>query len=115
MMLHVDRVVHRLREAAADRLCDSKKAVHDFGTEKWIVNEIMADAVDVRVNHQRINEAEDQHHTERRVGIQKEQPEKVSEMKKSGGRGQHVPAGVRKNARARVGSVDADGLGVHGG
>src|ERR1700736_6918014 len=98
-MLHVNAVVHRLRETAPDRLGDSKKAVQDFGTEKWIVNEIMGGAVDVRVDHQRINEAEDQHHPERRIGIQKEQPEKVGEMKKSGQSRQRVPARVRENAR----------------
>src|SRR5260370_37602696 len=59
MMLHVHCVVICLRKTARNRLGDSKEAIEQFGAEEGIVNEVVSDAIDVRVDHQRINESED--------------------------------------------------------
>ena len=48
VMLHVDGVVVGLRMATGDRLDDSEKAIQQRPPEKWIVNEVVPDAVDVR-------------------------------------------------------------------
>src|SRR5207245_10293998 len=85
------------------------------GMEGWVVNDIVAHGVDVRVNHQPGNEAENQHHPERRVRVQKEQPQKIGEMEKAGRRRQHVPARVREKSRVSRGSFSADCVSVHGG
>ena len=80
-MLHVHGVVHRLREAAGDRLCDSKNAIQSLGAEEGIVNEVVPHPVDVRIDHQRINEPENQHHPQRRMGIEEKQSNEISKMK----------------------------------
>jgi hypothetical protein len=59
VMLHVHDVVHRLREATGDGLCDSKNAIQRLGAEERIVNEVVPHPVDVRIDHQGINEPQD--------------------------------------------------------
>ena len=74
------------------------------------MNEVVPDAVDVRVHHQRINEAENQHHPKRGVRIEEEEADKIGEMKQARQRGNHVPAGVRENLRVGRRAFDADGV-----
>ena len=80
-MLHVHGVVHRLREAAGDRLCDSKNAIQSLGAEERIVNEVVPHPVDVRIDHQRINEPENQHQPQRCMRIEEKQSNEISQMK----------------------------------
>ena len=58
------------------------------------MNEVVTDAVDVRIDHQRINESEDQHDPERRVRIQKEEREEIREMEQTRERRDDIPARV---------------------
>src|SRR5207237_7607524 len=83
VMLHVHRVVHRLRKAAADRLRDSKQTIQEFGAEKRIMNEIVAHSVDVRVDHQRVNKSEDEHQPQRRMRKEEVESQEIRQMKKS--------------------------------
>ena len=83
VMLHVDDVVIGLREAARDRLDDSEEPVQKLGAEERVVNEIVRHAVDVGVDHERVNEPEDQHDPERRVRVEKEESEKEREMEET--------------------------------
>ena len=99
VMLHVDRVVVGLRMATGDRLDDSEKAIQQRQTEKWIVNEVMSDAVDVGVHHQRINKSQDEHDPKRCVREKEEESEEEREVDKLGQRRHDVPARVRKNFR----------------
>ena len=50
-MLHVDRIVIRLRKATRDRLSDSEQAIEQAGTKEGIMNEIVPYPVDVRIDH----------------------------------------------------------------
>ena len=72
-MLHMHGVVHRLREAAGNRLRDSKQTIEQVGAEERVMNEVVPHPVDVRIHHQRINEAENQHHPQRAMRKQKVQ------------------------------------------
>ena len=47
------------------------------------MNEIVFYPVDICVNHQRINEPEDQYHPQRRAGVKEEETEEIGEMKKT--------------------------------
>src|SRR6266403_4807370 len=114
VVLHVHCVVKRLRKTTRHRLRDSKKAVQNFGAEKWVVDEVVTNAIDVGVHHQRVDETENQHHPERRVRIQKEEPEKIGEVKKAGRCREHVPTRVREQSRIGRGPLGADYIGVHG-
>ena len=96
VMLHMDRVVHGLGKTAGDGLCDSKQPIEQFQAEERIVNEIVPHPIDVRVDHQRINEPENQHRPQRRVRKHKIQPKKISEMEKTRGRRDGIPARVRE-------------------
>ena len=96
VMLHVHRVVHRLRKAAADRLRDSKQTIQEFGAEKRIMNEIVAHPVDVRVDHQRVNKSEDEHHPQRRVREKEIETQEIRQMKKTRSGWENIPARVRK-------------------
>ncbi len=49
---HVHSVVIGLRKTTRDGLRDSKEAVQNFGAEKWVVDEVVTNAVDVGVHHQ---------------------------------------------------------------
>src|SRR5262249_28133367 len=91
VMLHMDRVVHGLRKTAGDRLCDSKQAIEQSGTEKRVMNKIVSHPVDVRVDHQRVDEPENQHHPQRRVQKQEIEAQEIKEMKKTRGRWNGVP------------------------
>src|SRR4051812_24128513 len=104
-MLHVDGVVIRLRKAAGDRLAKCEESVQQRQSEKRIVDKIVTDAVDVGVNHQRVDKAEDQHDPERFSRIQIEQREKVKEMEQSGHYRQSIPARVREQSRISCGAV----------
>src|SRR5438093_10341276 len=81
-MLHMHGVVHGLRKTASDGLSDSKKAIEKLRSEKRVMNEVVPDAIDVRIHHQRVKEPENEHHPQRRVRKQKVEPEKIREMKK---------------------------------
>lgn len=48
---HVNRVVHRLREATSDRLRDAENAIQSLGAKKRIMNEVMPHPIDVRIHH----------------------------------------------------------------
>jgi len=74
-------VIHRLREAAGDRLCDSENAIHDPGPEEWIVNEVVPYPVNVRIDHQRVDEPQNQHQPQRCMRIQEKQSNEISQMK----------------------------------
>ena len=76
VMLHVHDVVIGLRKTTRDRLRDAEKAIQKRRSKERVVNEIVSDAVDVRVDHQRVDEAEDEHHPERRVRVEEEEREK---------------------------------------
>src|SRR2546430_16484185 len=60
------------------------------------MNEIVANTVDVRVDHQRVNESENQHHPEWCMGVEEEQTQEIGEMKKSRRSRDRVPARVRE-------------------
>src|SRR5215471_4692372 len=96
VMLHMDRVVHGLRKTAGDGLCDSKQPIEQSQAEERVVNEIVPHPVDVRVDHQRIKKPEKQHRPQRRVRKHKIQAKKISEMEKTRGRRDSVPARVRE-------------------
>ena len=93
-MLHVHGVVHRLREAAGNGLCNSKNAIQSLRAKERIVNEVVPHSVDVRINHKRINESETQHHPQRRIRIEEKQSNEISQMKYTGQRWYGIPAGV---------------------
>src|SRR5260370_35908461 len=107
-MLHVDDVVIRLRETARDGFDHTEEAIEQLRPEKRIMNEVVRHAIDVGVDHQRVNEAEDEHHPERRVRKQKVEPEKVGEMKKPGRRGQSVQSGESEKPRYSSGPLVTD-------
>src|SRR6266850_1579807 len=83
VMLHVDGVVVGLRKATRDRLSDSKEPIEQLGAKERVMDKIMSNAVDVRVDHQRVNESKDQHYPERRVRVKEEEPQEISEMKQA--------------------------------
>ena len=60
------------------------------------MNKIVPNTVDVRVDHQRVNESKDQHYPERCMRVKEEQPQKICEVQKAGQRGNGVPACVRE-------------------
>ena len=113
VVLHVDGVVVSLRKATSDRLHDPEKPVEKRRAKERVVNEVVTDAVDVCVDHQRINEAEDQHHPQRGARIKEEERKKVSEMKQAGQRRDRVPPRVGEDFRGRGDAFNADGIGFH--
>jgi tRNA(Ile2) C34 agmatinyltransferase TiaS len=80
MVLHVDGVVIGLREAAGDRLNDAKKAIQKLEAEERIVNEVMSDAVDVGIDHESVNESQNEHDPERSAREKEEESKEVGEM-----------------------------------
>ena len=58
---HVHRIVHRLRKTTRDRLRDSKETIQSLRTEERVVNKIVPYPVDIRIDHQRVNEPQNQH------------------------------------------------------
>ena len=113
MVLHVDGVVIGLREAAGDRLNDAKKAVQKLGTEKRIVNEVMSDAVDVGVDHESVNESQNEHDPKRSAREKEEESKEVGEMEKARAYGDDIPTGVGKQLRVGDGPVYSDGVSGH--
>ncbi len=112
-MLHVHGVVHRLREAAGDGLCDSENAIQGLGTEERIVNKIVPHPVDIGVDHQRINEPQNQHHPQRRMGIEEKQSKEIGQMKKGRQRGNGIPASMREQLRVCCRPFYSNNLGIH--
>jgi hypothetical protein len=76
----------------------SKKSIEQRRAKEWIVDEVVSDAVDVRIDHERINETEDQHHPERDARIKEEEREKVCEMQETREGGYCVQTCVRKKS-----------------
>ena len=113
VMLHVNGVVIRLREAAGDRLNDAKKAIQKLGTEKRIVNEVMSDAVDVGIDHESVNESQNEHDPERRAREKEEESKEVGEMEKARAYRDGIPTGVGKQLRVGGGPVYSDGVSGH--
>ena len=112
-MLHVHGVVHRLREAAGDRLCDSKNTIQSLGAEEGIVNEVVPHPVDVRIDHQRVDESENQHDPKRRVREKKVECEEVSEVKQAGERGKGVPSRMREQPGICCRPFYSNNFGIH--
>jgi hypothetical protein len=79
-------------------LYNSKKSIEQRRAKEWIVDEVVSDAVDVRIDHKRINETEDQHHPERDARIKEEEREKVCEMEETREGGYCVQTCVRKKS-----------------
>src|SRR5213083_2181224 len=113
-MLHMHAVVHGLRKTTCDGLSDSKKAIEKLRSEKRVMNEVVPDAIDVRIHHQRINEPEDQHHPQRRVRKQKVESEKVNKMKKPSRGWNCIPACVREELGIRGRAFYSDRVSSHG-
>ncbi len=113
MMLHVHGVVHRLGKTTSDGLSDSKKAIEKLRSEKRVMNEVVPDAIDVRIHHQRINEPKNQHHPKRRVRKQKVEAEKISEMKKPRRGWNCIPACVREELGVRRSTFYSDRVSGH--
>jgi hypothetical protein len=113
-MLHVHGVVHGLRKTTSDGLSDSKEAIEKLRSEKRVMNEVVPDAIDVRIHHQRINEPENQHHPQRRVRKQKVEPEKIREMKKPRRGWNCIPACVREELGIRGRAFYSDRVSSHG-
>ena len=99
--------------ATGDRLDDSEKAIQQRRTEKWIVNEVVPDAIDVGVHHQRINESQTEHDPKRCVREKEEEREEIREVEKTGQRRHDIPACVRKNFRIGSGAFDIQRINVH--
>jgi hypothetical protein len=89
-------------------LRDAEETIQNSRAEKRVVNKVVPYSVDVRVHHQRVNEAENQHHPKRRVRIQKEEADEICEMKETGQCGDRVPTRVRKDARVRRRTFDRE-------
>src|SRR5207247_9909436 len=86
VMLHVNCIVIRLSKATSDRLSDSKQSIKQLQAEEWVMNEVVPYAVDVCVDHQRVNESNNQHHPKRRIRKQQKQTYQIEEMEKTGQR-----------------------------
>ena len=113
VVLHVNGVVISLREAAGDRLNDAKKAVQKLGTEKRIVNEVMSDAVDVGIDHESVNESQNEHNPERSARKKEEESKEVGEVEKTRAYRDGIPTGVGKQLRVGGGPVYSDGVSGH--
>ena len=75
------------------------------------MNKIVSNTVDVRVDHQRVNESENQHYPERGVRVKEEESQEISEMKQARRSRDRVPTRVRKEPGSCRGPLDADGFG----
>ena len=96
VMLHVNAVIVSLGKTTGDRLANAKQAVQQGRAEKRVVNKIVADAIDIGVDHQRVDQPQNQHHPQRRAREKQEECEKIGEMKKTRQRWHRVPARVRE-------------------
>ena len=77
------------------------------------MNEIVPDPIDVRIDHQRVNEPEDEHHPEWRMRIKEEEAHEVCQMKKTGRGRESVPARVREQLRIGTRPFYSDRVGIH--
>ena len=77
------------------------------------MNEIVPHPINVCVDHERINEPEDQHHPQRRARVKEEEAYKICEMKKARRGRNRVPARVREELRVRRRTFYSDGVGGH--
>ena len=111
VMLHVGGVVVCLGKTGRDRLRNSKEPIEQFRAEERVVNEVVPYAVDVGIDHQRVNESKDQHYPERRVRVKEEESQEISEMKQARRSWDRVPARVREEPGSCRGTLDADGVG----
>ena len=73
----------------------------------------MADAVDIRIDHQRIKKSQGEHDPERRVRKNEEEREEVKKMKQTGKGRNNVPTRVREDFRVSGGTFDTDRIWVH--
>ncbi len=77
------------------------------------MNEVVSHAVNVRVDHERIEEAKNEHNPERGVLVEEEHREEERQVKKAGESGQGVPPRVGKDGRGSGDAFCSDGLGIH--
>ena len=75
------------------------------------MNEVVPYAVDVGIDHQRVNESKDQHDPERRVRVKEEESQEISEMKQARRSWDRVPARVREELGSCRRTLYADGVG----
>ena len=75
------------------------------------MNEVVPYAVDVGIDHQRVNESKDQHDPERRVRVKEEESQEISEMKQARRSWDRVPARVREEPGSCRGTLYTDGVG----
>ena len=94
VVLHVHGVIVGLRKTACDRLHDSKKSIEQRRAEEWVMDEVVPDAVDVRVDHQCVDESENQHHPQRRARVKEEKRKEISEVEQARECRNCVPARV---------------------
>src|SRR5215211_2070852 len=113
-MLHMHGVVHGLRKTTSDGLSDSKKAIEKLRPEKRVMNEVVPDAIDVRIHHQRVHEPGNQHDPQRSVRKQKIECEQIREMKKPRRGWNCVPACVREELGTRGRAFYSDNVSTHG-
>ena len=94
---------------------DAKNAIEELGAEKRIVNEVMADAVDVGVDHKGINDSQDDHDPEGCPREEEEKSKEVAEMEKARESRNGVPPRMGEDFRVRQGPFYSDGVSVHEG
>ena len=111
VVLHMDRVVVGLRKATRDRLSDSKEPIEQLRAEERVMDKVVPNTIDVCVDHQRVNKSEDQHYPERRVRVEEEESQEVSEMKQARRSWDRIPPRVRKKPGSCGGTLYADGVG----
>jgi hypothetical protein len=111
VMLHMDGVVVGLRKAARDRLSDSKQPIEQFRAEERVMNKIVPNAIDVRVDHQRVNESKSQHYPERRMRVKEEESQEITEVKQARRSWDRIPARVREKPGSCGGTLYPDGVG----
>ena len=75
------------------------------------MDKVVPNAVDIRVDHQRVNESEDQHYPKGRVRVKEEESQEISEMKQARRSWDRVPARVREEPGICRGTLDADDVG----
>ncbi len=75
------------------------------------MDEVVPYAVDVGIDHQRVNESKDQHDPERRVRVKEEESQEISEMKQARRSWDRVPARVREEPGSCRRTLYADGVG----
>ena len=81
VMLHVHRIIIGLRKAAGDRFDHAKDAVHPVRPKERIMNEVVSNAIDIGVDHECVDETDNQHHPERGEREKKIHRQKVEKVK----------------------------------